>query len=158
MIEIAIKDRAWTRALPNARALTGRAARACLARFALGGGVSILLASDQAVGELNHRFRSKAGPTNVLAFPATGNCGGGLGDIALAFGVCVREAAEQGKPLADHMQHLVIHGALHLIGYDHQTRGEAETMEMIERQILAGLGLGDPYADGEGRTADVQTA
>ncbi|MGH6972843.1 MAG: rRNA maturation RNase YbeY, partial [Caulobacteraceae bacterium] len=69
-----------------------------------------------------------------------------LGDIALAFGVCAREAGEQGKRLADHLRHLTAHGVLHLLGYDHETDAEAETMEAMERSILAGLGVADPYA------------
>jgi len=69
-----------------------------------------------------------------------------MGDVALAYGVCAREAAEQGKPLAAHLQHLVAHGVLHLVGYDHEDDTDAEAMEAREREILAGLGLPDPYA------------
>ncbi|HEY5106809.1 MAG TPA: rRNA maturation RNase YbeY [Caulobacteraceae bacterium] len=157
MIEIAITDRAWTRALGNARALTRRATRAAFADLAPGAAAAVRLTSDQAMSELNRRFRGKEGPTNVLAFPATSGVGGGLGDIAVAFGVCEREAAAQGKSLADHLQHLVVHGALHLIGYDHQNDGEAETMETIERRILARLGVADPYADRDGLESHVRT-
>jgi probable rRNA maturation factor len=81
----------------------------------------------------------------VLSFPAAGDGDGSLGDIALAFGVCAREAAEQGKTLADHLRHLTAHGVLHLLGYDHESDTEAEAMEARERLILAGLGVGDPY-------------
>jgi probable rRNA maturation factor len=103
-----------------------------------------LLADDEAVRSLNERHRGKDAPTNVLAFPAAGRrCG--EGDIALAFGVCDREAQAQGKPLGDHMAHLVVHGVLHLLGYDHAEPGEAERMEAIEREVLAALGIGDPY-------------
>jgi probable rRNA maturation factor len=70
--------------------------------------------------------------------------------VAVAYGVCVREAAEQGKPLAHHLQHLVAHGVLHLLGYDHESDEEAEAMEGLERVVLAGLGVPDPYAAGEG--------
>ncbi|RAK67906.1 rRNA maturation RNase YbeY [Phenylobacterium kunshanense] len=113
-------------------------------------GVTILLADDEAVRDLNARFRSKDSPTNVLSFPAPRNPEFHLGDIALAYGVCAREAAEQGKPLAHHLQHLVAHGVLHLLGYDHIGDDEAEAMESLERAVLAGLGVPDPYAAGEG--------
>jgi probable rRNA maturation factor len=142
MIDIEIADPAWTTALPNLEALALEAAEATTAD----GGVAILFTDDAVVAELNQRFRDKAGPTNVLSFPAPANPEAHLGDIALAFGVCAREAAEQGKSLADHVQHLVAHGVLHLVGWDHQTETEAEAMEALERQILAGLGVPDPYA------------
>jgi probable rRNA maturation factor len=107
----------------------------------------IFLTDDATVRELNTRFRGKDAPTNVLSFPAPEVPAGQLGDIALAFGVCAREAAEQRKPLAHHLQHLVIHGVLHLLGYDHETDPDAERMEGRERALLAGLGVPDPYAD-----------
>ena len=81
----------------------------------------------------------------MLSFPAIGDGADSLGDIALAFGVCGREAAEQGKSLADHLRHLTAHGVLHLLGYDHESDAEAETMEARERAILASLGVADPY-------------
>jgi probable rRNA maturation factor len=157
VIDVAIRDRAWTTALPKARALARRAARATLARCAPGAGLVILLTDDAALADLNRRFRSTAGPTNVLSFPAAPNGENHLGDVALALGVCMREAAEQGKALSDHVQHLVVHGALHLMDYDHQTDGEAETMETIERQLLAGLGVSDPYADGGAQAVHVRS-
>ncbi len=143
MIDIEIEDEAWTRALPDAEALILPAATAALEAR---GGVTLLLTDDETVAALNERFRGKAGPTNVLSFPAPDNPEDHLGDIALAYGVCAREAAEQGKPLAHHLQHLVAHGVLHLLGYDHLTEAEAEEMEALERRILAGLGVPDPYA------------
>lgn len=148
MIDIEIEDEAWTAALPDAEALARRAAEAALDGFkdGGGGGVVILLTDDATVADLNIRFRDKPGPTNVLSFPAPGNPEGSLGDIALAWGVCAREAAEQGKPIAHHLQHLVAHGVLHLLGYDHLADDEAEEMEALERRILAGLDVPDPYA------------
>ncbi len=143
MIDIEIEDEAWSAALPQAEAVVLAAAQAALEAR---GGVTILLTDDDSVAELNERFRGKAGPTNVLSFPAPDNPEDHLGDIALAFGVCAREAAEQGKPIAHHLQHLVAHGVLHLLGYDHLTEAEAEEMEALERRILAGLGVPDPYA------------
>jgi probable rRNA maturation factor len=143
MIDIEVEDLAWSAALPEPEAVVLPAAEAALdAR----GGVTILLTDDDSVAALNERFRGKAGPTNVLSFPAPDNPEDHLGDIALAYGVCAREAAEQGKPLAHHLQHLVAHGVLHLLGYDHLTEAEAEEMEALERRILAGLGVPDPYA------------
>jgi probable rRNA maturation factor len=141
VIEIEIEDEAWIRAVPAAEALCRRAAEAADAR-----GVVILLTGDEAVRDLNARFRGKDAPTNVLSFPAASTAEGHLGDIALAFGVCAREAGQQGKPLAHHLEHLVIHGVLHLMGYDHEADADAERMEAKERELLAGLGVPDPYA------------
>jgi probable rRNA maturation factor len=113
-------------------------------------GVTILLTDDATVRELNARFRQKDAATNVLSFPAPKNPERHLGDLALAYGVCAREAAEQGKPIAHHLMHLTVHGVLHLLGYDHMRDDEAEAMEGLERAVLAGLGVPDPYAAGEG--------
>ena len=151
MIDIEIEDPAWLAAVPGAEQLVEAAAAAALHEIDFGGGgVSILLTDDTSVRELNGRFRSKDYATNVLSFPAPANPEGLLGDIALACGVCAREAAEQGKPLANHLQHLVTHGVLHLVGYDHETDAEAEQMEGLERVILAVLGVPDPYAAEQG--------
>lgn len=151
MIDIEIEDPAWLAAVPGAEQLVEAAAVAALHEIDFGGGgVSILLTDDASVRELNGRFRSKDYATNVLSFPAPANPEGLLGDIALACGVCAREAAEQGKPLANHLQHLVTHGVLHLVGYDHETDAEAEQMEGLERVILAVLGVPDPYAAEQG--------
>lgn len=146
MIDIEIEDKAWTAALPDAQAIALKAADAAVE--AEGGGeaaLTILLTDDETVADLNQRFRNKAGSTNVLSFPAPENPEGHLGDIALAYGVCAREAQEQGKPFGHHLQHLVAHGVLHLLGYDHLEEDEAEEMEDLERRILAGLGVPDPY-------------
>jgi len=142
MIDVEIEDPAWREALPDAEQLALLSAEAATAE----GGLTILLTDDATVADLNQRFRNKPGPTNVLSFPAPANPEHHLGDIALAYGVCAREAAEQGKTLAHHLQHLVAHGVLHLVGYDHQTETEAEEMEALERRILAGLDVPDPYA------------
>lgn len=157
MIDIEIEDDAWDEALPDAHGLARRAAEAALAaagrwpesppEFGL---VAILLTDDEAVADLNAEYRRKKGPTNVLSFPAAENPEGFLGDLALAYGVCAREAGEQGKPLAHHLQHLVAHGVLHLVGYDHMSEDEAAEMEGLERRLLAGLGVPDPYAADQG--------
>ncbi|HKR88623.1 MAG TPA: rRNA maturation RNase YbeY [Phenylobacterium sp.] len=155
MIDVEIEEEAWTRALPEVEALAMAAAQAALstAPNAPSAGLAILLADDETVRDLNARFRGKDGPTNVLSFPAPENPEGHLGDIALAYGVCAREAREQGKPIGHHLQHLVAHGVLHLLGYDHMSDDEAEAMEGLERVVLAGLGVPDPYQAG-GRDHD----
>ena len=150
MIDIEVEDAAWTDALPDAEALVRVAAEAALASEDAAGGVTLLLTDDASVRELNAQFRGKDSATNVLSFPAPPNPEDHLGDVALAFGICAREAAEQGKPLSHHLQHLTVHGVLHLLGYDHIGDDEAETMEGLERAVLAGLGVPDPYAAGEG--------
>lgn len=150
MIEVEIEELAWTAALPDAQPLARAAAEAALKAARAEGGVVVLLAGDTAVHDLNARFRGKDGPTNVLSFPAHRNPEGHLGDLALAFGVCAREAEAQGKPLEDHLQHLVAHGVLHLVGYDHTTDAEAEVMESLEKALLAELGVPDPYAAEQG--------
>jgi probable rRNA maturation factor len=144
MIEVVVESVAWTEALPHAAALAERAAAAALA--GAGGDVAVLLTGDEHVRALNGRFREQDRPTNVLAFPAPAPAGGALGDIALAYGVCAAEARAQGKPLAYHLQHLVVHGVLHLLGLDHAAEAEATAMEARERSILAGIGVPDPYA------------
>ena len=99
---------------------------------------------DAAEGaELNGRFRGQAHPTNVLAFPAREP--DLLGDIAICAPVAAEEAHEQGKRLADHYAHLVIHGVLHLKGLDHETEADAVVMETQEARLLEGLGIADPY-------------
>ena len=149
MIDVEIEAPAWALALPDAEALMRAAARATLdSEGASDEGVTLLLTDDETVRELNARFRQQDKPTNVLSFPAPHNPECFLGDVALAYGVCAREAAEQGKPLAHHLQHLVAHGVLHLLGYDHEGDDEAEAMEGLERVVLAGLGVPDPYAGG----------
>lgn len=111
----------------------------------------VLLADDATVEGLNRQWRGKSGATNVLSFPAVAPdqlpASPLVGDIVLAYETCAREAAEQGKTLADHLGHLVVHGALHLAGHDHLTDVDADRMETLEVQILAELGVPDPYGD-----------
>ena len=107
--------------------------------------LTILLADDAVIRDLNARFRGKDVATNVLSFPAAASAHPHLGDIALAHGVCANEAAAQGKRLADHLSHLVVHGVLHLLGHDHDADAQAEAMEALERTILSRLGIADPY-------------
>ena len=143
-IEVEVEADAWTAALPEAETVVRRAATAALGTVA--GDVVVLLTDDGAVRDLNARFRDKDRSTNVLSFPAPETAEPHLGDIVLAYGVCADEAAAQGKSLADHLSHLVVHGVLHLLGRDHEDDAEAEEMEAEEREILAGIGVADPYA------------
>jgi probable rRNA maturation factor len=120
--------------------------------------VSIRLASDAEVHALNNQYRGKDKPTNVLSFPmvqrdlidtVSQNSDDGevlLGDIVLAHGVCTAEAAARGISVNDHASHLIVHGTLHLLGYDHMSDDEGDAMEAIERDALATLGIADPYA------------
>ena len=143
MIEVEIEDAAWRAALPNAEDLARQAAVA--AAPAEAGEIVILLTGDDALRALNARFLGHDRSTNVLAFPDAD--ARRLGDIALAHGVCAREAAEQAKPLADHLRHLVVHGVLHLMGYDHINDEDAARMETLERQLLGAMNIPDPYAE-----------
>lgn len=111
--------------------------------------VSLLFTDDAHVQQLNRDYRQQDKPTNVLSFAAQE--GGGpatsmLGDIVLASQTIEREAQEQDKGREDHLTHLIVHGFLHLLGYDHETDDEAEIMEDLETRILANLGIADPYA------------
>ena len=151
MIEVEIESPDWTAALEDAGTLAAQAAEAALKSAGRDGDVVVLLTGDAELAELNQGFRDQPDPTNVLSFPSPESARPHLGDIAVAYGVCAREAKQQGKSLAHHLMHLVAHGVLHLVGYDHQDESEAETMEALERRVLAGLGAPDPYADPHGR-------
>jgi probable rRNA maturation factor len=110
--------------------------------------ISVTFCDDAEIQELNAEWRGKDKPTNVLSFPTPGPLSARplLGDIVIAYETVAREAVEQEKSLRDHTAHMVIHGFLHLIGYDHETAAEAEIMEGLERRITSRLGLRDPYA------------
>ncbi|MGR3323583.1 MAG: rRNA maturation RNase YbeY [Pseudooceanicola sp.] len=121
--------------------------------------VAILACDDARIAALNADFRGKGAPTNVLSWPSEergAEAPGGhpappdpldpeLGDIAIAYETCLREAEEAGKPLADHVTHLIVHGVLHLLGYDHERDEDATLMEGLETAILEDMGLADPY-------------
>lgn len=128
--------------------LLGKALKAAAQAEGKSGAVSLLLGDDASIADLNQQFRGKAGPTNVLSFPPAPGTGepGFLGDIALAAETIVEQAQFQGKRFENHAAHLVVHGFLHLIGYDHEKPADAEAMEARERTILASLGIEDPYA------------
>lgn len=111
------------------------------------GEICILFTDDNAMQTLNAEFRNKPQPTNVLSFPSHTSGAGRSGDIALGRETVFREAAEKAIEVEDHIVHLVVHGFLHLEGYDHQTDTEAEEMESVERGTLQDLGIADPYED-----------
>jgi probable rRNA maturation factor len=154
-IDILIESETW-QLLPEAEAVAQRAI--AFAADSTGeprhrnAEVSVLLCDDETIAVLNGQWRGQEKPTNVLSFPAPPLHGAAppdgapLGDIAIAYQTLVREAAESGKTAPDHLAHLVVHGFLHLVGYDHQIDDEAERMERLERDILARIGVADPYA------------
>lgn len=149
-IDLLIEDPGWG----GLAAMAARACPAVLMHLSLDPGqygVSILGCDDARIAVLNGDFRDKPQPTNVLSWPAEEitppqrPAPGELGDIAIAIGVCTREAAEQGKTFEHHVAHLLVHATLHLLGYDHENDAEAAEMERIEVTVLATLGIRDPY-------------
>lgn len=168
-IDVAFQTAAWRRRLPSAARICARAGRAAVASgWAKSGrrrsgasksrppvAIAILLSDDAAIAALNYDFRGKNAPTNVLAFPATpmppAPTGVArdprvpLGDIIVAFETTRREAASQGKTLAHHLTHLIVHAVLHLLGFDHRRLRAARVMETLEIEILAQMGIADPY-------------
>jgi len=141
-ITLLVEDPKWRAHRGLAARLTS-AAEAAAAAARLKGGFTILLAGDRKLRTLNHDFRGKDKPTNVLSFPGAD---GYAGDIALAYGVTKKEAKAAGKTMADHATHLVVHGVLHLAGHDHERPKQARAMEGLEVKILGRLGISDPYA------------
>ena len=165
MLEIVLSQtsEAWASALPDAPAVAERAAQAAfdtaVGATALGSAaveIGVTLADDADLRALNRDWRGKDKPTNVLSFPAVepellaepmpDGLPVLLGDVVLACETVAAEAADGGRPIAHHLSHLVVHGVLHLFGYDHEAEDEAERMEALETACLAGLGIPDPYA------------
>jgi len=150
-IDINVAAVAWD-GLDGLEALTRDSIAASLAesgaRLVDGCEISVTFCDDAEIQELNAAWRGKDKPTNVLSFPTPGPLAARplLGDVIIAYETVAREAVEQEKTLRDHTAHMVIHGFLHLIGYDHETAAEAEEMESLERRIASRLGLRDPYA------------
>lgn len=143
----------WHALAGDAETVAARAAAAVLELFEPEAvELSVVLSDDATVRALNREHRGKDYATNVLSFPPGFLPPAGprpLGDVILALGVVGREAAEQGKAASDHLAHLVVHGVLHLCGHDHDSADAAEEMEQLEREVLAGLGIADPYADSD---------
>ena len=147
-IDVVIESARWQKA-PRAARVVRRAIGAAAPARARNAELSVILTSDRAIRTLNRRWRGRDKPTNVLSFPAPAPARGAprhLGDIVLSYETVAREARAEGKRLDHHIAHLALHGFLHLLGYDHESHGQAETMERRERRILARLGVPDPYA------------
>jgi len=151
-IAVAIDEPAWQYTLLNPEESCRRAVMAALAGRIDDetSEVSVLLTNDVHMTRLNRHYRQRESSTNVLSFPA--DCSAApanearlLGDVVLAHETVAAEAAAQGKPIADHVAHLLIHGTLHLLGLDHQSDGDAEHMEALEVGALKGLGIANPY-------------
>lgn len=152
--------------LPEAEELAVAAARAALAALPPRPGpveLCIALTDDAGIRALNRTWRGQDKPTNVLSFPAPAapaipGMAVALGDVIVAYETLAREAQGDGKAIAAHFQHLVVHGVLHLAGHDHEDEGEAQAMEDLERRILAGLGLPDPYREAQAGPATAAMA
>lgn len=160
-VEVVIEDARWQDA--GLVALAEQGSAAALRHLSLDPDaweIALLGCDDARIAILNQEFRGKPEPTNVLSWPSADrapSAPGGtppppdpgadpeLGDIAIAYDTCLREAGEAGRPLADHTCHLIVHAVLHLLGYDHGTLEDAELMEGLETAILATLGIPDPY-------------
>jgi probable rRNA maturation factor len=152
--DIVVSSPAWS-SLADLDALTERAVRQCVSAsnvtLAENCELCVAFSDDAEIRALNARWRGQDKPTNVLSFPTPGALAGKplLGDIVIAHETVAREAREQGKTLRDHTAHMIVHGFLHLIGYDHETPRDAEAMETLERRIALALGFPDPYAETE---------
>jgi probable rRNA maturation factor len=149
-VDVVLLDASWRKALPGVERLVRKAARAALGakkdamKSASKRALVVALASDRDVRKLNARDRRQDKLTNVLSYPSGEKSF--LGDVVLARQTVWREARSQGKTVSAHVSHLVVHGTLHLLGYDHETgKAEARRMEALERRILKGLGIADPY-------------
>ncbi|MBX9741748.1 MAG: rRNA maturation RNase YbeY [Beijerinckiaceae bacterium] len=152
-VDVMIEAESWS-ALADLESLSRRAIDAALAQartaIAPHAEVSIMFCDDARIRELNQQWRGLDKPTNVLSFPAAQPSALAtaplLGDIVVAFETVERESRDEDKPLQDHVSHMIVHGFLHLLGYDHETDADADVMETAERGALARLGVADPYA------------
>jgi probable rRNA maturation factor len=153
-VETSVECESW-RSLADLDALVERCLVESLAETGEhvrdGAEVSLLLCDDARIRVLNAQFRGMDKPTNVLSFPGPEplELAHVLGDIAIAYETVAREAKEQGKPLPDHLCHMIVHGFLHLLGYDHETDEEAEAMEADEVRVLKRMGVADPYRENQ---------
>ena len=145
VVEVLVQSPQW-KGKSRARATVQKAIQTAAEEISCRSGeVAVVLTNDLALRRLNRRWRGTDKPTNVLSFPGNGSKAGMLGDIAIAYETLARECRDQHKPFAHHLAHLAIHGFLHLMGYDHQGDSDAETMEELERIVLARLRIPDPY-------------
>ena len=154
-LDVSIASSRWRAALPRAKAIARQAAAAAFAASPAGLGryeASLMLTDDERIRVLNRAWRGKDAATDVLAFPANAVPVGAsdapptpLGDIVVAFETASTDATAENKALADHLSHLVVHGMLHLLGFDHHTYADAAVMERLEIRVLNGLGVEDPY-------------
>jgi probable rRNA maturation factor len=174
LIELIIEDPEWSEALPDLAVLADTAARLALEAAGLDPdhwSLCVLACGDARIAELNREFRSKPVPTNVLSWPAfdlaPAHPGGhpatpaqampgpgqpprqSLGDVAIALQITRHQANDNATPLKDHVIHLILHGCLHLLGFDHETEEDAQTMEGIETRALARIGVDNPYLRGD---------
>ncbi len=164
LVEVVVEDARWNDF--NITALAGSACGAVLRHLGLdpaGFEIALLACDDRRIAALNRAFRGKDAATNVLSWPASDLAAphagaapspppigadtrpAALGDIAISYERCAREAREQDRPMAPHVSHLLVHGCLHLLGYDHVYDKDAALMEGLEVEILANLGIGNPY-------------
>ncbi len=145
-VHLQFGDPRWRKVRGLSARLTAAAERALgRAKAPAQATLTILLTDDAQLRALNRDFRGKDKSTNVLSFPAAANDENYLGDIALAYDVTLKQARDGGKRLVDHAMHLVVHGTLHLVGFDHVTERQARAMEALETAILAEFGIADPY-------------
>lgn len=148
-IDIAVEHDAWV-SLDGLETLVQRAAEAAVAESlaAPATELSLVLCDDAFIRTLNRDWRGKDKATNVLSFPADPSARHvTLGDIVVAYETSAAEAVREARPLGDHLAHLVVHGTLHLLGYDHETDPEADVMERLESRALERLGIASPYED-----------
>jgi probable rRNA maturation factor len=158
-IDILVEDERWRDAM-KLEEVTRRATDAVMTvaepDCALDAEVSFLFCDDARIRELNAAWRAKDSPTNVLSFPAPQTPGWSvLGDVALAYDTIWREATDENKTIEQHATHLIVHGVLHLIGYDHENDVDATEMELLESEILVSLGVPDPWRDESNPVAKV---
>lgn len=165
-VDLVVEEPRWLRALPDLQQAADLAASAGLRQTGLDPArceIALLACDDAQIAALNGRFRGRPRPTNVLSWPvlppdadrvggfpkppaAAGDRPVALGDLALAFQTVTHEAEQRGVGLKSHVIHLILHGTLHLLGYDHETEADAALMEATETSLLKGLGVSDPYA------------
>lgn len=148
-LDVRTADPRWIEALGDVDQLCARVLGRAAVRMQRGGDVSILFTDDAEMQDLNRAWRKLDKPTDVLSFPYSGPRLPGpsqpLGDIALGFGTALRDAGTMDRQMTFHASHLLVHGFLHLLGYDHIETGDAAVMEKLEVAILADLGWPDPY-------------